>query len=314
MSSPIRSTICRSARTTCKKVLVFPKLSFSAVSYDDSKLGVQGNYNRFQNRRIGITGAYGGFAREISDQIVLEGGTVIGLGRNETELSKLKEKYGAHFESVPCDVSDEKGQTAAVDGLIKYSADSLVNNAGIFRESLFLDLSRKDYKDILATNLEATTFISQGISKHWAEINKEIKAKGGGDDKLNPYSIVHISSMAGILPLQGHSAYGISKAAIDYLTKQMALELTQYGIQVNSVNPTIIDSEMGTGERGYWGNIERKTWALQRIPMNRFGNVKEVTSLVCYLLSNEARFICGQLLQLDGGFVCTGSNIQMYNL
>ena len=120
--------------------------------------------------------------------------------------------------------------------------------------------------------------------------------------------------MASLMPLKGHSIYGLSKAGIDYITKQMALELTQYNIQVNSVNATIIDSEMGTGPKGYWGNEERKTWALQRIPMNRFGNVKEVTSVVCYLLSNEARFICGQLIQLDGGLMAGASNVQMYKM
>merc|ERR1712083_985424 len=94
----------------------------------------------------------------------------------------------------------------------------------------------------------------------------------------------------------------------DYWTKHMALELGCKGIRVNSVNATIINSEMGTGPRGYWGNSLRRQWALDRIPMGRFGEVEEVVSITTYLLSNECRFLNGVNVPLEGGLLCGSSN------
>mmetsp|Transcript_101379 Transcript_101379/g.124106 ORF Transcript_101379/g.124106 Transcript_101379/m.124106 type:complete len:321 (-) Transcript_101379:127-1089(-) len=260
-------------------------------------LGCQGYYNRFNGRTIGITGAYGGFAREIVRQIILEGGNIVAIGRNMDKLNELKSEYGNDRVSVVgCDISNEDGQNKAVDGLIEYKADSLVNNAGAFKEQNFNECSRDCYETIMNTNLQAPLFISQGIAKYWIE-----NSVYG--------NIVNISSMASLSPLLGHCLYGLSKAGMDYITKHMALELTPHNIQVNSVNATIVDSEMGTGERGYWGNEYRKKWALDRIPKGRFGQVSEIVSITTYLLSNEARFIVGQLIQVDGGLTCGASRV-----
>eukprot|EP01084_Bolivina_argentea_P198126 339363_1 len=148
----------------------------------------------------------------------------------------------------------------------------------------------------MAVNCEAPLFISQGIANHW------IKCNADRDSNTRVlYNIVNISSCASLSPLKGHMLYGLSKSGMDYMTKHMALEYGDKGIRVNSVNATVINSEMGTGPRGYWGNAFRRKWALDRICMGRFGEVDEVVSITTYLLSNECGYINGSNIALEGG-------------
>lgn len=261
---------------------------------------------RFSNRVIGITGAYGGFGREMVQRITTEQGRVVAIGRDKKKLDLLCNEF--ECECIKADLSTDEGQDMVIEGLIKFKADSLINNAGVFKENTWIEkedkydnktvepFTRDIYDMIMNINLKSPLFLSQGIAKHW------IESKVAGN-------IVNISSCASKSPLLGHTVYGLSKSGMDYITKHMALELSPYDIQVNSVNATIIESEMGTGPRGYWGNDYRKKWAFDRLPIGRFGYVEEVVSVVCYLLSNEARFLVGQNIILDGGLTCGSSNV-----
>jgi len=260
---------------------------------------------RFAGRKVAVTGAYGGFGREMVQRIKTEGGSIIAIGRRADELQKLQETHGVDScDIVVSDLSTESGQKDIVNALIDLNADSLVNNAGIFKENLATDIGREEYDAIMNTNCTAPLFISQGIARHWVQQNE-----GKSIDEQTQYNIVNISSCASLSPLKGHLVYGLAKSGMDYWTKHMALELGTKGIQINSVNATIINSEMGTGPRGYWGNALRRQWALDRIPMGRFGEVEEVVSITTYLLSNECRFLNGVNVPLEGGLLCGSSNI-----
>eukprot|EP00483_Globobulimina_turgida_P008486 UN08503 len=204
---------------------------------------------RFTNRIIGITGAYGGFGRELVKKITDEGGKVIAIGRDVQQLKNIQKQYSCYI--VVADLALITDQKKVIQALIDLQADALVNNAGIFIEGDCTEFKRDSYNKIMKVNLEAPLFISQGIANHWVHSNNLEK------QLPKHYNIVNISSCASLSPLKGHILYGLSKAGLDYITKHMALEYGSDNIQINSVNPTVINSEMGTGPRGYWGNALR---------------------------------------------------------
>ena len=111
---------------------------------------------------------------------------------------------------------------------------------------------------------------------------------------------MNVSSLAGILAVPGHAAYSASKAALDALTKNWALEFGPRKIRVNSVNPTVIMTNMG---RANWSNPAKAEPMLSRIPLKRFGEVKEVVDPIVYLLSDQSSFINGHILPVEGGFL-----------
>lgn len=113
-------------------------------------------------------------------------------------------------------------------------------------------------------------------------------------------SIVNISSAAGIASLHGHSVYSATKAAVDSLTKTLALELGEQKIRVNSVNPTVILTKMG---RDNWSDPKKSEPLLSKIPLHRFGEVDEVIDAVVYLLSNKSSYINGHCLPVEGGLL-----------
>lgn len=118
--------------------------------------------------------------------------------------------------------------------------------------------------------------------------------------KLNEgASVVNISSLAGLRGFQGHSVYSASKAGLDALTKSLAVEWGPRNIRVNSVNPTVILTRMG---RDNWSDPAKADPLLNKIPLRRFGEVKEVVDPVIYLLSDQSSFVNGTCLPIDGGF------------
>lgn len=119
------------------------------------------------------------------------------------------------------------------------------------------------------------------------------KIKDGG-------AIVNVSSLAGLVACANHSIYGPSKAALDGLTKSLALELAPRKIRVNSVNPTVILTRMG---RANWSDPAKANPLLARIPLNRFGEIEDVVEPICFLLSDKSNYINAHCLPIEGGFL-----------
>ena len=141
----------------------------------------------------------------------------------------------------------------------------------------------------MAVNLRSVMIVSQVITKQM------IKRGIAG-------SIVNVSSMAALHALHDHAAYCASKAGVDQLTAVMAMELGQHGIRVNSVNPTVVLTEMG---KRAWSDPIKSGPMLARIPLRRFAECEDIASVVCFLLTDGASMLNGLALRVDGGFLVT---------
>lgn len=217
-------------------------------------------------------------------ELVNLGANVIGVSRSSGPLNEIKEELkGKSFQAVQLDLSDWN-KTRETLGKLDVKLDGIVNNAGIAIIKPFHELTEDDYDQVMNVNLKACFNVIQTLLP-----------------KLNDgASIVNISSLAGLRGFQGHSVYSASKAGLDALTKSLAIELGPRKIRVNSVNPTVILTRMG---RDNWSDPAKADPLLQKIPLRRFGEVKEVVDPVVYLLSDNSSFINGTCLPIEGGML-----------
>mmetsp|Transcript_10097 Transcript_10097/g.18194 ORF Transcript_10097/g.18194 Transcript_10097/m.18194 type:complete len:312 (+) Transcript_10097:2394-3329(+) len=237
-----------------------------------------------------VTGGNRGIGEAISLALAAHGAFVIILARDhessENVMRDIKTKYNLESEFVYADFSDTKStEDAAFEVASRFKVDILVNNAGIALLNSLESLSSSEWDSTMAVNLRAPFL----MAKH---IVKGMKERSYG-------KIVNISSVAGIYGLEEHGAYCASKGGLNMLTKVMAVEWARFNIQVNSVCPTVILTDMG---QKVWGPEEKSAPMLARIPMGRFGIPHEVGDLVAYLSSDAASLICGQIIAADGGY------------
>ncbi len=162
--------------------------------------------------------------------------------------------------------------------------DILVNNAGVTRDNLLIRMKEKDWDDVIAINLKGTFNCIQATARQMM--------------KQHSGSIINISSVVGIYGNPGQANYAASKAGVIGLTKTLAKELASRGIRVNAIAPGFIETEMTKKL-----SEEAKNIVIKRIPLGRFGSPDDVASLVCFLASEEAEYITGQVIGLDGGLV-----------
>ena len=186
----------------------------------------------FSNKRILITGAGRGIGKGLAIAIVKAGGEVYALSKNTANLDALvAECGGKSIHTVTVDLADWKGTRKALESL--EPMDGLVNNAGMsFPWVSSLDAPKDIIDKTLDINLKAAVNVTQVIGRKMVE-----SVKGG--------SIVNVSSINGLNPMRECMAYNMSKAALDMMSKQFALELGPYKIRVNSVNPTVVLTDMG---------------------------------------------------------------------
>jgi NAD(P)-dependent dehydrogenase (short-subunit alcohol dehydrogenase family) len=190
-------------------------------------------------------------------------------------------------ETILADLGDatQARQTAERAG----NVDLLVNNAAIAILEPFLETTRESWDATMAVNLRAVLVVSQVVAKRMIE-----RGVSG--------SIVNISSMSSFQALPNHAAYAASKAGLDQLSKVMAVELGAHKIRVNSVNPTVVMTEMG---KRAWSDPSKGGPMLARIPLQRFAECEDIASVVCFVLSDAAGMLNGLALRVDGGFWIT---------
>ena len=237
----------------------------------------------FKNKNILITGASGGIGNELVKKFVSLGGNVLGSGTNSEKLDKIKKQYpnikvkkfdiGEHLriEEFIDDVSLELG------GL-----DILINNAGTNADNLSLRMKEEEWKKVIDINLTATFL----LSKH--AIKKMLKSKFG--------RIVNITSVVGHTGNLGQSNYSASKAGIIGMSKSLAIEYAKKNITVNCVSPGFIISDMTM-------NIAEKVklYLTSRIPMGKLGTGEDVSNCVAFLSSEQASYVTGETLHVNGG-------------
>jgi L-xylulose reductase len=239
----------------------------------------------FKNRRALVTGAGKGIGREIAVQLHRFNAQVVAVARTESDLKALKDEIGC--ETIIAELGDPAEAKRAADEA--GDIDLLVNNAAIAILQPFLKTTVEAWDTTMAVNLRAIVIVSQIVAARMI-------ARGVGG------SIVNVSSMARFQALRDHAAYCASKAGLDQLTAVMAVELGEYGIRVNSVNPTVVLTEMG---KRAWSDPAKGGPMLARIPLGRFAECEDIASVVCFLLSDAGGMLNGLALPIDGGFHTT---------
>jgi 3-oxoacyl-[acyl-carrier protein] reductase len=233
-----------------------------------------------------VTGASRGIGRAISKKLAAQGATVVAAARADNARATVDEIVGAggRAEVASTDVSDARQIDALVGGVLERHGrvDVLVNNAGIARDQLMLRMKRDDWDAVIATNLTAAFAVTQAVLKPM------IRQKSG--------RIVCISSVVGQGGNAGQANYAASKAGLIGFVKAVAQEVASRNITVNAVAPGLIETDMTRSitERA------REDWAA-RIPLKRLGTPDDIAAAVCFLASDEASYITGQVLGVNGG-------------
>lgn len=246
----------------------------------------------FKNKVVLITGSRRGIGRGIAECFAEAGAIVvisdIDLKDCENTAREIEKKYKVKTFAVECDVSNKKEVDNMVNKTItKFKQiDVLVNNAGIFFSKPFLDQEESDWDKMMNIDLKGIYLCSQAVGKYMA------KRKKG--------KIINIASIAGLVGYSGASSYCAAKGAIINLTKELAIELAPYNININAVAPGAIETPM-TDFIKKDRNLLKQT--LTGIPLKRMGEPKDIGYAVLYLSSNEASYITGQTLVVDGGWI-----------
>jgi NAD(P)-dependent dehydrogenase (short-subunit alcohol dehydrogenase family) len=237
----------------------------------------------FQDKRILITGAGKGIGRATVAYFVERGARVIALSRTAADLEELRAEHGC--EVIQVDLADAEATRAAVRKALPF--DYLVNNAGIAELHSVLDTTPEIFDHVMAINARAPLIVSQ-------EYARDLIARG------QQGAIVNVSSISSFLGFADHAAYCASKGALDGLTRVMANELGRKGIRVNGVHPVITLTPMAVKA---WSDPQKSDPMLKRVPLGRFVEPAEVSSVIAYLLSDEAAMVNGIDLPVDGGFL-----------
>ena len=244
------------------------------------------------NRVAFVTGAARGLGLATASRFLADGWRVVMLDILGDTL-RAAAKDLAQPEAIltlEADVSDLAAVTAAVQKAKAQFGriDALVNNAGIAIFKPMLEVTLEDWQRVMAVNLTGPFLMTQAV----APIMRD---QGGG-------AIVNITSISGLRASTLRIAYGTSKAGLAHLTKQQAAELGQYGIRVNAVAPGPVDTAMALAVH----TPEIRADYHDHIPLNRYGLESELASAICFLSGDQAGYITGQVLCVDGGFDSTG--------
>lgn len=246
---------------------------------------------RFDNKGVLITGGGSGIGRAVCLAFAREGANVVVVDMHlegAEATAHEAEKESSKALALKVDVTDP----GAVRAMVKLAIaelgyiDILVNSAGIREIVPFLQLTFEEWQRVIATNITGTFLCSQLVAKHLVE-----RGRGG--------KIVNVSSVSGLMALPNRAAYVSSKHAVAGLTKEMAMELGPKNIQVNAVAPGTIETPLTAF---LFADARSAASLRDSFPAGRWGQPEEVASLILFLASEEAEFITGAIIPIDGGY------------
>jgi 2-dehydro-3-deoxy-D-gluconate 5-dehydrogenase len=245
---------------------------------------------RLEGKVALVTGASRGLGKAMALALASAGADVALAGRSAATLQPVAEeieRMGRRARVIPLDLGELPALPAAVEAVLERFGriDILVNNAGTNVRKAAVEFTPAEWDAVLDTNLKGAFFLTQEVGKHM------IGRRQG--------KILNISSMTAFLGLPTVPAYTASKAALQQLTRLLAVEWAEHNIQVNAIAPGWIHTEMTSGLNG----TPRYQWVLNRTPAGRFGEPHELAGAAIFLCSPAADFITGQTLAVDGGIL-----------
>lgn len=231
-----------------------------------------------------VTGASRGIGRSIAEVLVARGATVIGTATSDSGAEAISTYLGDKGKGFALNVTDP----ASIELVLKAineefgSIDILVNNAGITRDNLLMRMKDEEWMDILDTNLTSIFRLSKAVLR--------------GMMKKRHGRIINVGSVVGTMGNAGQTNYAAAKAGVIGFTKSMAREVASRGVTVNTVAPGFIATDMTKAL-----NDEQRAATLAQVPAGRLGEPHEIASAVAFLASNEAAYITGETLHVNGG-------------
>ena len=231
-----------------------------------------------------VTGASRGIGKAIAEKLVACGATVIGTATTEKGAEAISQYLGSHGKGYALNVTDESSIESVI-GAIKTEfgdIDILVNNAGITRDNLLMRMKEDEWQDILNTNLTSVFRLSKALMRTM------MKKRYG--------RIITIGSVVGTMGNAGQANYAAAKAGLIGFSKSLAREVASRGITVNVVAPGFIATDMTEALTD-----DQKALTLAQVPTGRLGEPAEIASAVAFLASDEASYITGETLHVNGG-------------
>lgn len=233
-----------------------------------------------------VTGASSGIGIGIAEALHAQGAHVVLTGRREAELNAVAAQLGERASVMPADLNDPAAPATLVDGIEAAHGrlDILVNNAGFTRDMLALRMADEDWNAVLEVDLNAPFRLAR------AALRGMMKRRAG--------RIISIASIVGVTGNPGQANYAAAKAGLIGMSKALAQEVAPRGVTINVVAPGFIATPM-TDKL----NEEQKSTLLSRIPMKRMGSAGDVASAVAYLASDEAAWVTGTTIHVNGGML-----------
>ena len=243
-----------------------------------------------KNKNAIVTGASRGIGRAIAIEFANQGANVVinysGNEKAANEVVEILKEKGVKSFAIKANVSDEKDVKKMMKETLKEfgSIDILVNNAGITRDGLLMRMKEADFDDVIDINLKGTFLCIKSVTRQM------MKQRSG--------RIINVASIVGVSGNAGQANYVASKAGVIGLTKSVAQELASRNILVNAVAPGFIETDM-TDEL----NDDQKKAVLNQIPLEKLGSPSDVARVVRFLASDDAAYLTGQTIHVDGGMV-----------